>query len=113
MNFSSENFDRVHPRIMQALMQANEGFAPSYGKDAYTDNITETLKTVFDHDDLSVFFCFNGTGANNFALGTITEKYHSIFCSDISHLYRAESTAPEAFTGCRLYPLSTIYGKID
>jgi threonine aldolase len=112
MYFSSENFDKTHPQILEALVKCNNGFEPSYGKDSHTIETVALFKDFFGTNDTDVYFCFNGTGANNFALGSITARHHSIFCSDVSHLYVAESTAPETFTGCRLYPLQTINGKI-
>ncbi|MDP4261692.1 MAG: aminotransferase class I/II-fold pyridoxal phosphate-dependent enzyme [Bacteroidota bacterium] len=112
MNFSSENYDKTHPRILKALLKSNNGFVPSYGKDEYTFKAIEKFKEVFGTKELETFFCFNGTGANNFAIGSLTEKHNAVLCSDVSHLYTAESTAPETFTGCRLYPLKTRDGKI-
>ncbi|MFD0939193.1 threonine aldolase family protein [Pedobacter boryungensis] len=111
MNFSSENFDAVHPAMMQALVDANTGFESSYGKDSYTLAATKLFKEEFG-EEIAVYFTFNGTGANNFALAAITESYQSIFCADIAHCYVDEATAPEAFSGCRLYPITTVNGKI-
>jgi threonine aldolase len=112
LEFSSENFDKTHPAILKALVKSNKGFATSYGKDKSTSEAISLFKQVFGTKEIEVFFCFNGTGANNFALSSITEKHSAILCSDVSHLYTAESTAPETFTGCRLYPVKTINGKI-
>jgi threonine aldolase len=111
INFSSENYDRVHPSIMQAITQANQGFAPSYGKDTDTKTAIKLLKREFG-ERIQVHFTFNGTGANNFALGCLAQRHQSIFCSDIAHCYVDESTAPEAVTGCRLYPVESENGKI-
>jgi threonine aldolase len=113
MNFSSENFDGVHPGILKALINSNHGFVPSYGEDEYTAKARKLFKELFETEELEVFFCFNGTGANNFALSSIAEKHTAILCSAVSHLYTAESTAPETFTGCRLYPVKTSNGKIQ
>lgn len=112
MYFSSENFDGVHPRIMEALIKSNNGFAASYGTDEITKQAIDLLRKIFNTAALEVFFCFNGTGANNFALSAITEKCSSIFCAEVAHLYVDESTAPETFTACRLYPVKTANGKI-
>jgi len=112
MNFSSENHDGTHLRILKALINSNNGFAASYGKDEYTIEAIELFREVFGTKELEPFFCFNGTGANNFALSSISEKHNAILCSESSHLYTAESTAPETFTGCRLYPVKTVNGKI-
>jgi threonine aldolase len=110
--FSSENFDGAHPLIMAAVADANKEFVPSYGEDRYTEEAIRMCRDFLGTEDADVFFCFNGTGANNFALSCLTEKYQSVYCSDVSHLYNAESTAPETFTGCRLYPVNTRNGKI-
>lgn len=112
MNFSSENYDKTHPGILRALIKSNLGFAASYGKDEYTLKAIDKFKEVFGRRELETFFCFNGTGANNFAIGSMVERHSAILCSDVSHLYTAESTAPEMVTGCRLYPVRTRNGKI-
>jgi threonine aldolase len=112
MNFSSENYDKTHPRILKALINSNNGFVASYGNDEYTFKAIEEFKESFGTKDMEVFFCFNGTGANNFAISSVAERHSAVACSDVSHIYTAESTAPEAFTGCRLYPIKTLNGKI-
>lgn len=112
MNFASENYDKVHPRILNSLIRCNKDFVTSYGKDQYTKKATTYFEKILGRKDIEVVFCFNGTGANNLALSTITQRQNSILCSDSSHIYIAESTAPETFTGCRLYPVKSIGGKI-
>lgn len=111
INFASENFAGVHPEIMQALINANKGHVPSYGKDGFTADAVELFRKTFS-GDIDVHFAFNGTGANNFGLGSVTERFHSVFCSDVAHLYVDESTAPESFIGCRIYPVKSESGKI-
>lgn len=110
-SFASENFSTVHPVIIKALLDCNIHHQRSYGNDDYTASTKEIFKTHFgNHAD--VYFTYNGTGANNFVLSSIVKPYSSVFCSDVSHLYISESTAPEAFTGCRLYPVKSVHGKI-
>ncbi|MDQ7947183.1 MAG: aminotransferase class I/II-fold pyridoxal phosphate-dependent enzyme [Pedobacter sp.] len=111
INFSSENFDGVHPQIMAALAQANQHFVASYGNDPFTQACIQMLKSEIG-DAIDVYFTFNGTGANNFGFSCVTERYQSIFCSDVAHCYVDESTAPETLTGCRLYPILSVHGKI-
>ncbi|HWD88239.1 MAG TPA: aminotransferase class I/II-fold pyridoxal phosphate-dependent enzyme [Mucilaginibacter sp.] len=111
INFASENYAGVQQNILQALADANTGAAPSYGNDAYTAEAIATIKEHFG-DDIEVYFTFNGTGANNFGLGAATARFNSIYCSDVAHLYVDESTAPESFTGCRLYVVKSQSGKI-
>jgi threonine aldolase len=112
INFASENYAGVQTDMMQALVDANKGNAPSYGNDTVTAETIGQLKSIFGND-IEVYFTFNGTGANNFGLGSVTERYNSIFCADVAHLYVDESTAPESFIGCRIYTIPSESGKIS
>jgi len=111
INFASENYAGVQPDMMQALIDTNNGNAPSYGNDAVTAETIALIKELLGNKT-EVYFTFNGTGANNFGLGSVTERYNSIFCADVAHLYVDESTAPESFIGCRIYTIPSQSGKI-
>lgn len=111
ISFASENYAGTHPEMMKALAEANTGHVGSYGNDPFTRDTADLLKTHFG-DDIEVHFAFNGTGANNFGIGSITGKHHSVFCTDVAHLFVDESTAPEAFIGCRIYPVASKDGKM-
>ena len=108
---ASDNYSGVHPDIMQALMAANEGHAPSYGQDAYTEAAVKEFKRYFGAD-IEVYFVYNGTGANVSALAAGTQSFNAIICSDLAHINVDESTAPERFTGCKLITIPTKDGKI-
>ena len=111
INFASENYAGVQSDIMKALAKVNKGSVRSYGNDDYTADAISKLKEVFGAD-IDVYFTFNGTGANNFGLASVTQRYNSIFCAEVAHLQVDESTAPETFTGCRIYPVASKSGKI-
>lgn len=111
LNFASENYAGVHEKIMTALTAANTGWALSYGNDQYTQETINLFKTNFG-DNIEVYFTFNGTGANNFGIASVVDRHHCIFCTDVAHLNVDESTAPEAFTGCRIYPVKSVNGKL-
>lgn len=111
INFASENYAPVHPHIMEVLINANTGNQSSYGNDEITRETIQLFKKEFG-DSIEVYFVFNGTGANNFGLSCMVERHHSVFCSDVAHLYVDESNAPEAIIGCRLYPVRSVNGKI-
>lgn len=108
----SENCDGVLPEILDAMNNCNTGFEKSYGADSYATEADKIIKETLGKDDIDIFYCFNGTGANNFALSCLAEKYQSVFCSAVSHIYVSEGSAPESLTGCRLYPVKTVNGKI-
>src|SRR5580698_10537696 len=112
-SFASDNYAGVMPEIMEALQKANTGHARSYGADEITRRTTALFREIFE-TDVDVFFVFNGTGANVLSISSATQSFNAILCSDTSHIYNDESSAPETFTGCRFFPLkANENGKLD
>lgn len=109
--FASDNYSGVHPEIMEALMHANTGHQTSYGDDTFTEKAIKKFESIFGRN-ITVFFVYNGTGANVLSLSAGTQSYNSIICSDLAHINVDESTAPEKFTGCKLLTIPTKDGKI-
>lgn len=112
-SFASDNYAGVLPEVMQALQDANTGHERSYGADTITERVTAQMRGIFGAD-VDVLFVFNGTGANVLSLAAATHSYNAVLCADISHIYNDESSAPETFTGCRFFPLTTNqHGKLE
>src|ERR1043165_7600374 len=105
-SFASDNYAPVLPEVMQALQDANDRHARSYGADDITARTIQLFREVFGQE-VDVYFVFNGTGANVLSISSATQSFNSVLCSDISHIYNDESSAPETFTGCRFFPLQT------
>lgn len=110
--FASDNYSGVHPEILKALFDANQGHSPSYGADEYTKRAIDRFKQLFGAD-IEVFLVYNGTGANVSALMAMTRPFNAVLCSELAHINVDESTAPEHFTGCKLVAVPTRDGKID
>lgn len=112
-SFASDNYAGVLPEIMEALQKANAAHARSYGADVVTARVVSLFREVFEAD-ADVYFVFNGTGANVLSISSATQSYNAVLCSDTSHIYNDESSAPETFTGCRFFPLTANEnGKLD
>jgi threonine aldolase len=109
--FASDNYSGVHPAIMDALSQANQGHAASYGADDFTESAIRKFKELFG-DKIDVYLVYNGTGANVLGLQTLTRSFHSILCAELAHINVDESTAPEKFLGCKLIEVEAPKGKI-
>ena len=103
-SFASDNYAGVLPEVMDALHRANAGHARSYGADDITARTAGLFRDVFGAN-ASVYFVFNGTGANVLSISSATQSYNAVLCSETSHIYCDESSAPETFTGCRFFPL--------
>ena len=111
-SFASDNYAGVLPEVMAALHNVNTGHARSYGADEITKRTTDLMRKLFAAE-LSAYFVFNGTGANVLSISSATQSYNSILCSDTSHIYCDESSAPESFTGCRYFAIpANEHGKL-
>ncbi|MDR2039759.1 MAG: low specificity L-threonine aldolase [Bacteroidales bacterium] len=109
--FASDNNAGVHPRIMQALTNANQGHCKAYGDDPYTQRAEQLFKEHFGQQS-EVFFIFNGTAANVLSLQALSHSYHAIICADTAHIHVDECGAPERFTGCKLLDNPASDGKL-
>ena len=43
---ASDNFSPVHPLILEAVSEANKGYAPSYGSDDWTSQAQSLIQEV-------------------------------------------------------------------
>lgn len=113
MAFASDNYAGICPEAMQALQQANNGYAPSYGDDRSTEQACSLIRELFE-TDCQVFFVFNGTAANSLALASLCQSYHSIICQEFAHIETDECGAPEFFSnGTKLLLAAGHTGKLD
>lgn len=111
-HFISDNASGVHPEVIAALVEANNGHAVAYGDDAYTKRATALLRKHFG-EETEILFALTGTGANIIALQSMLRSYEAVICADCAHLYRDECGAPEKFLGAKLLPVSTQQGKLS
>jgi len=111
-SFGSDNNSGVHPRIMQALFEANIDHSIAYGDDKWTHDAKEVLRELLGESRLEPYFMFNGTGANVVALQVCTEPFHSIICASTAHIAVDECGAPVKMTGAALKEIPTTDGKL-
>src|SRR3954451_19392427 len=98
MNFASDNTAGIAPEILQAIIQANEGFAMGYGNDAVTRRAEQRLAEFFAHE-VAAFFIPTGTAANSLALAHLCPPWGAVLCHAESHIVTDECGAPEFFGG--------------
>lgn len=108
---ASDNFTTVHPLVMEAITEANQGHAPSYGSDAWTLEAEKLIHRVFKAKP-KVLMVPNGTGANVLGLKLACRRHESVICTDISHIQYQESGAAEAVIGCKLLTVPHKQGKV-
>ena len=109
--FASDNNAGVHPEILKAIDEVNQGHVIAYGDDPYTAQAIDKFKEHFGND-IDVYFVFNGTAANVLGITALTRSFNSIICSDLAHLHVDECGAPEKYTGCKLLTVPSPDGKL-
>lgn len=111
ISLASDNWAPAHPKIMQAIAEANIGDAPSYGSDLWTKAAESVIQETFN-SKCKVFFLPTGTGGNVFSLKMACKRHESIICCDIAHINYQESGAAESLIGCKLLTVPHKEGKV-
>jgi len=112
-HFASDNYAGICPEAWAALAEANQGHAPGYGDDLWTQKAADLIREVFE-TDCDVFFVFNGTAANSLSLASMCQSYHSILCHEIAHIEADECGAPEFFSnGTKVLLMPGADGKVE
>ena len=112
-HFASDNYAGICPEAWAALEEANQGHAPGYGDDAWTQKATDLIREIFE-THCEVFFVFNGTAANSLALSSMCHSYHSILCHENAHIEADECGAPEFFSnGTKVLLMPGANGKVE
>lgn len=109
--FASDNTAPAAPEILDALREANDGDAVSYGYDPYTARALDRFREIFG-TDADVYFAFNGTGANVVALSCLLQPWEAVITPASAHLQTDECGAFERFTGCKVLPVAAMDGKL-
>jgi threonine aldolase len=114
MNYASDNAGPVHPKVMDAILRANDGYAASYGADALMDRVRDRIRDIFEAPEAAVYLVATGTAANSLSLACLAQPWQTVFCHPHAHIQEDECGAPEFFTGgSKLTPVSGGNGKID
>ncbi|NJR60330.1 MAG: low specificity L-threonine aldolase [Cyanobacteria bacterium CRU_2_1] len=111
--FASDNGSGMCPEALEYTLRANQGNAPAYGNDEWTQRASDYFRELFEID-CEVFFVFNGTAANSLSLASLCQSYHSVICHEIAHVETDECGAPEfASNGSKLLLGKGENGKLN
>jgi threonine aldolase len=109
--FASDNNAAVHPVVLAALEQANQGHAVAYGDDRWTHAAENSFEDLFGRP-VRTFMTWNGTGANVLALATAMRPAGAVICTDVAHINVDETGAPERILGSKLIDVPSISGRM-
>lgn len=96
MRFFSDNAARIHPKVMEAIVGADEMDSP-YDGDRWSKALDERLSDLFG-TDVEVLWVPTGTAANCLALAALCPPYGGVVCHRDSHIQNDEGGAPEFYT---------------
>lgn len=112
-DFGSDNTAGMAPAALQALVEANAGYARAYGADDVTARAAELIRQRLDAD-AEVRFVFSGTAANAVALSMLAWPHEAVLAHHAAHVCTDETGAPGFFGhGVGLIGLPGFSGKID
>jgi threonine aldolase len=109
-SFGSDNHAGVHPAVLQALADANDGDEMPYGADSWSTRAAAELRAMFGAR--GAFFVFNGTGANILGLSLLLRPIDAVICPAASHINVDECGACERVLGVKLLPVDVHDGKL-
>lgn len=97
MRFFSDNAAPVHPKVMQAIADANQTDT-AYDGDVWSQKLDAAFSDVFDQE-VAVLWVATGTAANCLALGSLVQPHQGIICHREAHIEVDECGAPGFYTG--------------
>lgn len=109
--FASDNYSGIHPEVLAAIAEANEGHQTAYGEDVYTERLQEVMAEQFGAD-ATAYPVFNGTGANVVALQSMMPRWGAVVATATAHIHSDEGGAPERMGGMKLFTVPTDDGKL-
>lgn len=98
MFFASDNSSPVPPQVLEALTEANHGYAMPYGNDPIMDEVRTRIREVFETPEAAVYLVSTGTTANALSLACVCPPWATVFCHRNSHIEEDECGAPEFYT---------------
>ncbi len=99
MHFTSDNASGAHPKVLDAVLAANAGYAMAYGGDPLTDGVVAEVRRVLEAPEAAVYLVATGTAANALALACCCPPWAAVYCHRNAHVEEDECGAPEFYTG--------------
>ena len=112
-NFASDNTAAAAPEILDAIAEANQGPAASYGADPWSGRLEARFSALFE-TEVALFPVITGTAANALALAQLVPPFGAVFCHPLAHIHEHQCGAPEFYTGgAKLLLIDGEHAKLD
>src|SRR6478735_3047331 len=97
MRFFSDNAAAAHPKVIEAIAEANR-LDTAYDGDAWSRRLDGAFSDLFG-TEVRALWVTTGTAANCLALAALCPPYGAILCHKDAHIENDEAGAPGFFTG--------------
>jgi threonine aldolase len=97
MRFFSDNAAPAHPKVIEAIEQANR-LDTAYDGDEWSRRLDGAFSDLFERE-VRALWVTTGTAANSLALAALCPTYRAIVCHREAHIENDEAGAPAFFTG--------------
>ena len=97
MRFFSDNAAAAHPKVLDAIAEANR-IDTAYDGDDWSGKLDGAFSDLFG-TELRAFWVTTGTAANGLGLAALCPPYRAILCHRDAHIEVDEAGAPAFFTG--------------
>src|SRR5690348_6239955 len=97
MRFFSDNAAPAHPKVLEAIAEANR-LDTAYDGDEWSRRLDGAFSDLFG-TNVRAFWVTTGTAANCLALAALCPPYRGILCHRDAHIEVDEAGAPGFFTG--------------
>jgi len=97
MRFFSDNAAAAHPKVLEAIADANR-LDTAYDGDEWSRRLDGAFSDLFG-TEVRAFWVTTGTAANCLALAALCPPYGGILCHRDAHIEVDEAGAPAFFTG--------------
>lgn len=110
-SFKNDYSEGTHPRILEALMNANLEQNEGYGLDAHSAAAAASIRKEIRRDDVDIHILAGGTQTNLTAIASVLRPYQAAVSAVTGHINVHETGAVEA-TGHKVLALDTPDGKL-
>ena len=110
-SFTNDYSEGAHPRILEAMMNANLTQNVGYGLDAHSLAAAGTIRRLADAPDAAVHFVVGGTQTNLLLIASALRPYQAVIAAATGHVNVHEAGAIEG-PGHKVLALPTPDGKL-
>ena len=110
-SFNNDYSEGAHPKILEAMINANLTQNTGYGLDAHCLRAADLIRQEIRRDDADVHFITGGTQTNLIAIGAALRPWQAVIATDKGHVNVHETGAIEA-TGHKVLAMPSPDGKL-